>query len=183
MDGSGGAGTGRLAWRPLRRWGPEAVPAGMRPWLADGASLTRRLRRLCPAGLRVRLLAQGWARPRPEERRRLGLPPGRLAWVREVELLCGGQAWVRARTVIPRATWRAGRGVLARLGERPLGSRLFQRGGRGQVRRLAVEVAPVGPGLWGRRSLLLLAGCPLLVTEVFLPPLAESGRKAKEGSA
>ncbi len=168
-----GKGAG-LPWRPLRRWPPGAVPPWLRPWLAAGDSLSRRLARLCPGGLRVRLLDQGWRRPLPGERRALGLASGRLAWVRVVELGCGGEVWVRARTVIPRATWRAARARLAGLGERPLGSRLFPGG-----RRLQVEAAPVGRrgdgGLWARRSLLLLAGRPLLVTELFLPALAAAG--------
>lgn len=109
-------------------------------------------------------------------------------WVREVRLLCGDQAWVFARTLIPAATLRGrGRG-LQQLGERPLGEVLFN---SRLVQRSAVEVAKISARqhlyqravaaeltrptqLWARRSRFYLNQQPLLVCEIFLPHLPAS---------
>lgn len=165
------------------------MPAALADWLFDRGSLTGRLRGACPGAFRVRLLGQGWAKPLPGEARRLGLAPVRRVWVREVQLLCADRPWVFARTLIPPATL-AGRGRrLTRLGTRPLGEVLFTDPG---VRRGLVEAACLRPGqrlhrriqkhlpeglppVWGRRSLFVLAGRPLLVCEFFLPDLPAYG--------
>ncbi|MCC6301695.1 MAG: chorismate lyase [Gammaproteobacteria bacterium] len=174
-------------WRPLDARLRRRVPAEQLHWLVDAASLTQRLRRLCPHGFRVRLLAQRWQRPAREERRALGLRDHEFALVREVHLACGETPWVFARTVIPAGTLRGELRRFARLGDRPLGELLFSVRG---MRREAIEVAEIRPGhalhraltggrgaatIWGRRSAFTLAGHPLLVGEIFLPSL--TGRR------
>jgi chorismate--pyruvate lyase len=154
------------------------VPARWRPWLLDRGSLTERLLAASGGDLRVRVLEQRWARPRPDERRALALGAGRRALIREVLLIGCGEPWVYARSVLPPDLLRGRHRFLAQLGERPLGGLLFR---DPALRRSRIEVSrrplPPLPGLesrpaeraWRRRSLFHLDGKPLLVAEMFLP--------------
>ena len=111
---------------------------------------------------------------------------GELAIIREVELLCFGQPWVFARTLIPARSLQGAARRLAFLGDRPLGEVLFadphmQRGDIQMARiterhRLffrATKHLSKAEEIWGRRSLFKLAGNPLLVNEIFLPDIPE----------
>ncbi|MFP3873014.1 MAG: chorismate--pyruvate lyase family protein [Thiohalophilus sp.] len=160
------------------------LPA-IREWLFDTGSLTRRLQQTCDGEFRVEVVAQGWQRPLLNERRRLALPTRRLALVRQVYLYCDDLPCVFARTIIPRQTLSGAERHLAVLGNRPLGALLFadprmhrepmefarlQRGERlfaDAVQRLASPPTAI----WGRRSVFYLAARPLLVNEIFLPPI------------
>ncbi len=175
-------------WRPVAQRSRAEIPRHFLPWLLDASSLTQRLIAACGGVFRVRVLSLGWARPLPDEYRRLGLPVGRLALVREVQLLCNEQAWVYARTVIPRTTLSGRHRRLAHLGARPLGAALFA---DPTMQRDAVEIAhslagsalfalaiqgltSVPEQVWGRRSVFRVAGKPLLVSEIFLPEIASA---------
>jgi chorismate--pyruvate lyase len=164
------------------------APPGLRRWLDEPGSLTRRLRRHCGDQFCVRVLHTGWGRPWPDEARRLGIPFGERVWVREVILGERDRPWLHARSIIPAAALRGPLRRLRDLGSRPLGSVLF---GRYPVRRGAIEVARLdrrdglhrltaarvavtGGTLWARRSVFAIAGRGLLVTEVFLPALLEA---------
>lgn len=109
----------------------------------------------------------------------------RSAWVREVQLLCDRQPWVYARTVVPVTTLTGAQRRLAHLGDRPLGAFLFA---DPSMSRGPVELAPVSSGqamfceavaglasepgeIWARRSVFRVGNKPLLVTEIFLPPV------------
>lgn len=179
---------------PMRtdRWKPQPFQAGaplrLRPWLTDEASLTARLQARC-GQLRVRVLRSGMARPHEDERALVGLPRGRLAWVREVLLLADGRPVVFAHTILAprhlRGHWR----MAAGMGGRPLGAALFAdpaiaRGALHSARLTAAHplhrgaVAALGgklPVLWARRSRFLHGNRALLVTEVFLPDLVRLG--------
>ncbi|MEW5756743.1 MAG: chorismate lyase [Pseudomonadota bacterium] len=182
------------------RWSGKAallsarIPRGLRGWLFDESSLTKRLRRRCPQSFRVRVMSQRRERPLPDEAACLGMRAGEHGLVRQVCLQCGLQPLVYARTVIPFPTLRGPVKRLAHLGSRPLGEVLFadksMRRGPVQVARLLAahavyrEAAAAGAGapeeLWGRRSLFYLGGKPLLVSEIFLPALEE--RESGQGS-
>jgi chorismate--pyruvate lyase len=179
-------GGGEPRWRPFDARARHRAPAALVPWLTDAASLTRRLQQLCPE-FNVRLLAQRWQRPLRNERRALQMRDHEFGLVRQVYLACGARPLVFARTVIPAATLRGGLRRYAHLGTRPLGALLFA---DRRVRRGGIEVAeitpahalyrvitgggaPAGDHVWGRRSVFTLAGCPLLVGEIFLPALLE----------
>lgn len=166
----------------------RGLPAEMADWLFDPGSLTRRLRSLCGGRFRVRVLVQGWARPARDEARVLKLRLDAWAWTREVQLLCGEQPWVFARTLIPARTLNGRGRRLTRLGTKPLGAVLFADPG---VRRGPVEIARIETGqrlhrrafaglaeppdaIWGRRSVFQIDGSPLLVCEIFLPDLPAS---------
>ncbi len=189
--------------RNRQRWRvPDQLPRQqpgdtLRHWLFDPGSLTRRVQRACPGRFEVRVERQGWDRPRLDEWRALRLRPPRRALIREVHLLCAGRPWVFARTVLPLTTLR-GRGQrLARLGNRPLGAVLFA---DPHLRRGPVEVTRVLPGerlfaaavqglrhtpaeIWGRRSVFWLDGKPLLVSEFFLPGIADCGWPGRTGTS
>lgn len=161
------------------------MPPGLRRWLQEQRSLTRRLERHCQTRFRLRLLGQSRRRPLLDEREALDMRRGRVGLIRRVQLLCGEEPMVFARSVIPLGTLTGANGRLARLGTRPLADILFA----GQVmQRLdmafallrtgeslhqqAADALSSGDGdLWARRSLFLLNRRPLLVTEVFSPEI------------
>lgn len=174
-------------------WEREAArllhaPLRYAAWLRDPSSLTQRVQSACAGAFRVAVLSQAWRRPARSEARRLGLRPGVRAFVREVCLMCDDTPWVYASTVIPRATLSGEQRGLARLRTRPLGAVLFA---DPTMRRREVEIARLVPGgclyaharavlaqppreIWARRSLFLLRNKPLLVTEAFLPAIADA---------
>jgi chorismate--pyruvate lyase len=174
-------------WVPLVRLRRARVPARYLPWLLEEGSLTRRLLALCRERFRVAVVEQGYRRPLAEEATALGLAIGRFALVRQVRLLCDGEPWVCARTVIPSATLCGHQRRLAHLGNRSLGAVLFA---DPTMARGPIEVACVAsstplhalvtaglasppPEVWGRRTLFWLQCKPLLVSEFFLPSVAE----------
>jgi chorismate--pyruvate lyase len=170
-------------WQPPRALAGLHVPEGLRSWLFEEGSLTRRLRAHCPKGFDIQVVSSAWGRALPDERRVLDLPAGRTVLVRQVYLRCGLRPLVYARTVIPPRSLHGANQRLARLGPTPLSAVLF---GPGTTGRRRLEVARLGPEhvlyhlagpsvapgvLWARRSIFLPAGRPVLVTEVFLPAL------------
>lgn len=172
------------AHAPTRR-----VPDDLRPWLADPASLTARLRAVS-GRLQVEVLGQGAGLALLDETDLLALPTQRRMLVREVMLYCDGVASVFARTVVPRNTLVGRYRRLLALGERPLGEVLFR---DRTISRGAMQAACLLPAhhlyqlaaaqmdwqppvLWARRSVFYLSGRPLLVNEVFLPSLLFAGR-------
>jgi chorismate lyase len=169
-----------LAWR--RRPAPGA-DARRRGWLVHRGLLTRRIEARCP-DFSVRVVFQGPSRALIDERFVTG-PSARTVLVREVLLNCGKTPVVFAHSVTRlralRGPWRS----LASLGSQPLGTALFSdprvrrhplrfrklhRHHRLHARASEVLGRPL-PALWARRSLFVLRGAPLLVTEVFLPRL------------
>ena len=172
-------------WHPLRFRHPAGVPRHAYRWLSDSGSLTRALVSRCNGRFSVEVVSQGWDAVLPGERRLLAMRRGEAALVREVRLHCDGEAWVFARTLIPASSLRGEARRLAFLGNRPLGAVLFA---DPTTRRRLVEftrlkarhrlhghaTAHLGREhavLWGRRTLFEYAGRPLLVNEIFLPPI------------
>jgi chorismate--pyruvate lyase len=181
--------TGKIGLEPRWHMGhgvrPKDLSDEMAVWLFDSESLTKRLRQASGGEFRVRLLRQQFERPLMCERRALGMPDRACALVRQVHLYCGNEVKVYARTIMPLTVLRGRSRGLARLGGRPLGEMLFR---DKSMRRSPMEIAKVEPGdlfyrwgvpedetpggqIWGRRSVFRLAGQPLLVNEVFLPPV------------
>ncbi len=179
--------TAEPRWIDLDRVQSSALPVGVAAWLRDPGSLTRAVVRACEAGFEVAVQRQGWGRALPSERRLLGQPADRRCLVREVKLLCGDRPWVFARTLIPATSLSGAARRLAGLRNRPLGALLF---GDRRTRRLGVQVARLDPRhtlyhaacshldesarpavIWGRRTLFVYAGKPLLVNEIFLPEI------------
>ncbi|MCP8901010.1 chorismate--pyruvate lyase family protein [Gilvimarinus xylanilyticus] len=176
----------RFARRGLGLWqrapGGHLLPAGVRPWLLDPGSLTRKLRQLSHNQLSVHILRQSWGRPRLSEARALGVDITQHGLIREV-ILCGPyeEPWVYARSLFPAASLTGSLRHLRQLDNRPLGGYLFSHPHLGRS-PLSVAALPPGSGvpeslqgdklLWGRRSVFSLKGKQLLVSEVFLPAFA-----------
>lgn len=170
-------------WYRAERCAGGRWPRHLTPWLRDAGSLTERLTRLGGGDFRVEVLCQRPMRPGPAERRRLGLGPRQWVLGREVVLHGRGRPWVFARSLVPLASLNGRLRQLRWLADRPLGGFLFR---QPDLEREPMEVAELAPGrspvpgrlqagerLWGRRSVFWLAGRPLLVMEVFLPPFVE----------
>ena len=167
-------------WQPL----PSCNDARLRRWLLDRGSLTRRIQLRC-RNFRLDVLSQRITHARPDERAVIGVRAGAHCMEREVSLNCGTQPLVFAHSVVaPHALKGAWRMVSA-LGRRPLGAALFadphitrfplrfcQINRRHALHRRASGLLESSPALlWARRSVFVLRGVPLLVTEVFLPTI------------
>ena len=164
----------------------------MRAWLRADGSLTARLVAHSSA-FRVQRLHQRGALCLADEAQALGMPrPGRV-WEREVLLRCDGAAVVFAHTVVPWSNSASDWPLFGALGERSLGSTLFD---DPLVRRGALEYARLRAGhplalraraalgdvsdntsnapiFHARRCLYRRHHGTLLVTEVFLPAVTD----------
>jgi len=172
-------------WQPQSRVRPRTVPASLWHWLVDTASLTQRIVYYCDQGFRVQVINQKWQRPMRNEARLLQLKQGNHALVRQVYLYCGDTPWVYARTILPPDTLTGPQRRLANLKSRSLGAMLFadpsmQRDevqiacltAQDKLFNLATRASEAAPEvIWGRRSVFRLSNKPLLVTEIFLPPV------------
>ncbi len=163
---------------------PLGADARLRRWLLDRGSLTQRIQQRSQR-FRVELLAVKSASANRDENRLAGIRVRTRCKVREVALHSDGVAVVFAHSVAAlrelKGRWR----LLLTLGTRPLGAALFadprvarqplrfRRVRRGSALYksacAALDIAP--PALWARRSLFVLRGSRLLVTEVFLPAI------------
>ena len=155
-------------------------------WLRDRKSLTSRLQ--ARGSFAVRVLRQGLTMPTRDEAVELDIGRRQLGWIREVALLCDGEAVVFAHTILPRRPRGQVTRWLARLGSQSLGARIFARAGisRGaiQCKQLdrrhalfhpaieAMQLTESPPAaLWARRSRFVIGSQSLLVTEIFSPAL------------
>jgi chorismate--pyruvate lyase len=174
-------------WRNAKALSKSEVSGRLRVWLLDNGSLTRRLRAVCGGQFRVKILAQGWAKPLINEAHHLNIAFQRRIFHREVVLYCGERPMVYARTVIPARTLKGRLSRLANLGEKPLGEVLFT---DPHIQRRDLEIARLQPGellfvnawrlcpdapdkaidaIWARRSTFAYHDKHLLVSEIFLP--------------
>lgn len=153
------------------------VPRPAADWVRDPASLTHHLR--ARGTFSVIPLEQSIRAPRPGERRLLDQQPRQWALIREVLLHLDGRPVVHARSVLPLSSLRGANRRLAHMARRSLGAELF-RAPAAQRRavwlaRVPADALPAETGarepVWGRQSLFLKRGAPLLVAEFFLPAL------------
>ena len=165
----------------------RAIHPVERSWLVEPDSLTARCQRNASA-FRVRLLDARLGEALPDELAAVHAENGQksLCRVREVALECDGVPVIFAHTILPESPRGRLSRWMARLGTRSLGSLLFAFPGfaRGplEYRRLdarhplyreAARFCEAGKHLWARRSLHMLDGQRVLVTEVFLPAIRE----------
>lgn len=171
---------------PDTDWYPSFMAAGIaaslphgvaQNWLQQKGSLTRALQRRCHEHFQVKVYAEGFALPRPDEAKALGIPARHTAWVREVQLCGDDVPWVLARTIIPRTTLAGHGRRLCHLGQKPLGSYLFSRPEwqRGPIQPGRCHPQPDGGHhpVFARRSCFASHTGSLLVVEYFLPALLE----------
>jgi chorismate--pyruvate lyase len=167
-------------WQPL----PVCADPRLRRWLLDRGSLTLRIQLRCD-DFRLDLLSQHIAAVERGERAILGVRAGVQCVVREVSLNCGQRPVVFAHSVVESRALRGPWRMLMTLGARPLGAALFadprveryplhfrQLNRQHELYRRACRLLERLPAcLWARRSLFVLRGSRLLVTEVFLPAI------------
>lgn len=160
------------------------VPVALIPWLREKNSLTKRLIRICPGILTVKVLKQDWGQTNFEETQALGMKYRSRIWQREVLLLCNKQPWIFARTIIPIITIMGPGRRLMYLKNRPLGSALFNdpaiirrnikifccNSNHPLYQKALISYSPLTspPIFWGRHSLFWIGIKQLLVTEIFL---------------
>lgn len=155
----------------------------LHPWLHDHGSLTRRIQQCCREFV-VQPLRSGLATIAHDEAALLGVRPQQSAFSREVFLHADGIPVVFAHSACAPQHLLGPWAALGGLGNQPLGAMLFShpqvermplrfkalRGLHPLHRRIAATLT-VPDMLWARRSLFILHGAPLLVTEVFLPEI------------
>ena len=179
------------AWRQALAGGGwrgsgEELPAATAAWLLHQGSLTEKLRGRC-GSLKVRIVRQGWFSgslktneasfcaaktdaagfPAVETAQTGGVAaaePERV-WLREVMLFGDGVPWVFAQTLLPESGARGAAAGLTGLGDEPIGPWLFAR----RTRRQSLQWRRDEGGFYARRSMLLLEGSPLQISELFLP--------------
>lgn len=166
-----------INWTSCNPLVKNRLPANVRGWLLDEGSLTSRLIAASGGDFRVEVVRQSWGVPTADEAKRLGMQPRETGLIREVLLLCHGEPWVFARSVIPHQSLTGSLRFLRRLKNQALGGLLFR---DPSLRRSHFDIAcihlphPAIPvdgktDVYGRRSLFYLRGRPLLVAEIFLP--------------
>ncbi len=163
-------------WRREEQF-PGPVLAPVRRWLLDDGSLTQHL---INTGKRfsVERRRQAWESPYLDERHLLEMGLRERAMVRQVVLRLDGEAVVYARSIFAAGALEGPLRRLRRLSNQSLGAFLFS---RPDMRRSPFELALL-PGhatylppdlqqdspAWARRSCFVVAGKPILVSEVFL---------------
>ncbi len=165
-------------WRDLKTFCSADLPHSIRPWLLDEGSLTERLMRASGGEFQVQRLSQRWQLPLLSEQCLLDLPCRQWALVREVVLLCCGQPWVYARSVLPATTLSGPLRHLRHLQNQSLGALIFQ---HPNLERSEFQLTQLPANsdyihaqfrqnqtAWARRSRFRIAGKPLSVSEVFL---------------
>jgi chorismate--pyruvate lyase len=168
-------------WLPAERLGQLDVDPRMRPWLIGKGLISLRVKDACGERYTARLVEQ-WTGVLSSELKTCLKIGDSAALFRDVELCCADQVWVFVQSVIPDDTLSA-HPWLAELGDCSLGEVLVTLSGVERssyeyawlraddplsARALrGAEVAP--PGLWARRSRIVLRGAPLLAQVAFLP--------------
>ena len=171
------------------------APAAIRHWLADRGSLTAKLIAHSKEFQVQRVYQQAdfsWA----DEFAAIGLPRIAKVHTREVLLRCDGMPAVYAHTILPLNSNASQWPLFRTLGNKSLGSTLF---GDPQVKRGQLHFARLQPNhpamqrarlllqreglainvcqsLFARRSLFHRRGGVMLVTELFLPSVAQLRR-------
>lgn len=174
-----------------RRVAAVGAEPAMRSWLATKGSLTARLAAHCER-LRVRRLHQKAALCSFEEAAPIGLARRVRVWEREVVLCCDGVPAVFGHTVVPMSATENDWPLFSALGERSLGSLLFDdpKVGRGPLEfarlpgchpllaRVHAALGERAADLDGhvfhaRRCVYRRHQGLLMVTEVFLPAVLD----------
>ncbi len=161
-------------WRSYRRPLCHRIPRHWQTWLQDKGSLTQRLIYASDGHFVVRVVSNQWGIPSQSEAQALRLKPRQNAIIREVELLCHGQVWVCARSIIPHSTLTGRLRQFKDIGTRPLGALLFKHPNmvRGALEVTCLKQSNCQQQHWARRSVFYLDDKGILVTEVFMPPMA-----------
>ena len=160
-------------WRADNAFSRNQVPLAIQSLVIDKGSLTAILVELSHGDFNVNVLAQRWAIPYFHEQQKLQRPGHRIAMIREVELLIGGEPVVYARSIIPARLLTKIRGGLSELGSTPLGQLLFRDGRMRISRRDFAHIDYGSARIYARRTPYDYQGSQILVSEFFLPSLSK----------
>lgn len=172
-------------WHVLNSANRYLIPEVIRPWLIETGSLTKKIKSLCIDEFSVQLISQTVRVITTDERQLLQLSLGNKVIVRQVYLLCGNTVVVYARSLIPVLALHDRFASLDKLGEQPLGEKIFSdpQLERGQIEWVLINAAnPIyhtvtrhlvdkPTHISGRRSLFYGAKKPILISEYFLPAI------------
>ncbi len=168
-----------MTWQP-----PETVlhfnQNPYKNWLIDASSLTKKLQEASSGDFSVNRLCQYIGKPKIEESACLALPAEQYALIREVALLCKGEPWVYARSILPLKSLTGPLRFLHKLKDDSLGAHLFK---HPSLIRYGLEITQTSltcfleseinalpsSSLSARRSVFSIHKKEILVAEVFLP--------------
>lgn len=181
-------------WKKQYTLQESAVSTILRDWLLHSGSFMQQLVERGAVDPCVHVLSQEWQYLERWENTLLQVAPDVKALVREVLIISKEKSWMFARSVFPQQTLTGEEAALANLQTRPLGSFLFN---HPEMKRSEFSYACLHPtmtwhqkirkhvqtigraeiltDLWSRYSLFYLQDKSLLLTEVFLPDIAELG--------
>jgi chorismate--pyruvate lyase len=180
-----------LNWKNYSTLQELAVSTHLQSWLKHTGSFMQRLREKGVLDPRIHVLLQEWQVAEPWESKALNISPQDDILVREVLILSEKKYWMFARSIFPRQTLTGEEAALAHLKTRPLGSFLFN---HPDMKRSEFAFTCLSSGMrwhekvknsinpfiyldeqqvWSRYSLFHLQEKSLLLTEVFLPDIAE----------
>ncbi|MFT2110568.1 chorismate--pyruvate lyase family protein [Marinomonas sp. 2405UD68-3] len=163
-------------WQPLSQARTDTIPRYLKRWLSEPGSLTALLESV--GKLSVEVIQDTWGKPTQRERWTLELRPREAVRVREVILKVDGLAVIYARTIIPAKAlvghWR----YLSKLKKQSLGGYLFK---NKALIRSPIEIAllpktffhHIDDDVWARRSVFKQYNRRVLVSEAFLPSIAQ----------
>lgn len=158
-------------------------------WIHDKGSMTARMRTVCRQ-VDIHVMRQSRQPVLTTEADYLGLPQSTsesksessTALIREVIMICDGQPWLFARTVVPQQSLPTYEMAVISLGTTHLGSILFSDPTVSRTHFQYSYLHPKDPyrkwaqqnatdSLLARRSQFVKNNNPLLLTEVFLPAM------------
>ncbi|MEH6504511.1 MAG: chorismate lyase [Cycloclasticus sp.] len=169
-------------WRAVEQWRSGEVPECELNWLLEPNSLTQRIKNTFQAPFSVSVEGEQWANPFLADAECLKQPADCSALIREVLLKVGGQAYVFARTTLPKEVADELQ-ELTRLGNKPLGEVIFS---YPDLRRIRLDLATINvaqlskamqaklvgqTAIWGRRNSYQINQQTFIVSEFFLPAL------------
>lgn len=144
------------------------ISPAWRHWLLDRGSLTEQLINFSDQPFAVKVLSQRWEQPLPHEARQLGVALHLAARIREVELYCGEERMVYARSVMPLQVYLEQRHILQNIGTRPLGHLLFKDGRIRISKRQVSRFKGEGKLIYGRSTPYRYVDHEILVSEFFI---------------
>ena len=180
----------RSAWNRVGSSEIHRAPREWQPWLSDTGSLTQKIEKAIGQKLEVQVLRDGPQSLNSDESRYFHFKIRRCR-VREVLLCSNGIPLVMAHSVIPTLSSSGSNHAVLRLGKKPLGAVLFSKTRKHSKtkpprdiarldknselwKRCSKSFAGLSSPLWARRTLYRLKGHPILVNEIFLPPLLQA---------
>lgn len=149
------------------------IPDNHMALMSDAGALSARLRLGCKE-VSVQVDSQGLSSAFADEQKLLAINE-KNTLIRKVHIMGDKKPLVHGRVVVPNLTYRKFQVEFDQLGNKLLGETLLY--DRPEVTRSPFQYAKVSDNLWARRSLFIIEGYNLLVTEVFLPNLMEKAKK------